>query len=183
MGELSWVIRTAGTVNASPERVQAWWVHPDRREDFRDRIERTGVTKFSQEESTVDGVRIRTTRWKDRKGWTHETRVEATVDLEGKPIPDEDGSFPLSQKATIRAPLGYRISFTCSGRLEFKQLDAETTEVVMFHNHKAVGGTRFNRQNMRKSNQEGEPRDFQGLIDRCHEALQSPPKPESNLPA
>ena len=174
MRELWWSIRTVGTVSASPESVAAWWTHPDRKGALRERIQRTPVKGFSQTESSVDGIGVRTTRWKDRRGWVHETRVETPRASDGKPLRNDDGSFPLSQHGTIRAPLGYKVIFTCSGTIEFNELGAGSTEVVVNHNHKAVGGTKFNRQNIRKSNEESEPRDFQEWIDRCRTDL-SPP--------
>lgn len=169
--ELSWSIRTVGTVSASHERVRTWWTHPVRQGDLRERIQRTPVEGFSQSESTVDGVRIRTTRWKDRRGWVHETRVETPQDADGKPLRNDDGSFPLSQNGSIRAPLGYKVLFTCTGTIEFNEQGAESTEVVVSHNHKAAGGTKFNRQHIRRSNEESEPRHFQEWIDRCRADL------------
>jgi len=179
MGELTWTIRTVGSVEASPEQVMTWWWHPDRRADFRDRIQPTAVDEITQTESTEGGVRLRSTRWKDRKGWVHETQVETPVDADGKPLRREDGSFPVSQKATLTAPLGYKVGFTCTGLIQFKERDAGTTEVTVVHNHKAVGGTWFNRRHMRRINEASEPRDFQEWIDRCRTALDPPEEQES----
>jgi hypothetical protein len=171
VGELMWSITTVGTVSASPERVRVWWMHPDRKDDLRDRIQRTGVHGFSQTISTVEGVGVRVTKWRDRRRWVHETRVETPLDPDGKPHLNDDGSFPLSQKAILTAPLGYKMTFTCTGKLEFNELDTGSTEVIVIHNHKAVGGTWFNRRNLRRSDEEREPRDFQELIDRCRAEL------------
>lgn len=177
--ELTWSIRTVATVSASPERVQSWWTHPDRKGDLRDRIQRNPVKGFSQTESAADGVGIRITRWKDQRGWVHETRVETPRDSHGRPLRNDDGSLPVSQHGTFRAPLGYKVIFTCTGRIEFNERGAGSTEVVIIHHHKAVGGTKFNRQHIRKSNEEREPQDFQEWIDRCRAEL-SPPVPQDS---
>jgi hypothetical protein len=71
------------------------------------------------------------------------------------------------------------VIFTCTGTIEFNELGAGSTEVVVIHNHKAVGGTKFNRQNIRKSNEESEPRDFQEWIDHCRADLSPPVAQES----
>ena len=149
-------------------------MHPDRKDDLRQRIQPTAVGEIVQTETTIEGVRVRRTKWKDRRGWVHETHVEAPVDAEGTPQPREDGSYPLTQQATFKAPLGYKITFSCTGQLDFERLDDGTTEVIMIHNHKVAGGTRFNRRHIQMSNEESEPRDFQDWIDRCRAACNPP---------
>lgn len=158
-------------VGAEPEQVADWWFHSDRRTDYQERIQRTGVAAFSQTESIEEGVGVRTTRWKDKRGWIHESRVETRRDTDGRPLPSPDGSYPLTQHATLTAPLHYKVIFTCTGRIEFKEHHGRSTEIIVTHNHTASGGTRFNRRNIRNSNQGSEPRDFQDLIDRCRVAL------------
>lgn len=171
VGQLTWSIRTAGTVSASPERVMTWWMHPDRMQDLQDQIERTGIDGFSQTESTEDGIRVRAARWRDRRGWLHESRFEAPLDSDGRLRPSEDGSFPLYERSTLRAPHGYEIDFTCVGRIEFNRQDTNSTEIIVIHNHRVVGGTWFNRRRIMRSDLESEPRDFQDWVERCQAGL------------
>lgn len=155
-------------------------MHPDRKDDLRQRIQPTAVGEVVQTERTTEGVRVRSTKWKDRRGWVHETHVEAPVDAEGTPQPGKDGSYTLSQHATFKAPLGYKLSFFCAGRLDFKRVDGGTTEVTMIHNHRVAGGTRFNRRHIQMSNKESEPRDFQDWIERCRASF-NPPSSEQHV--
>jgi hypothetical protein len=189
VGELSWSIKTVGFVNANPDRVLAWWWHPDRRTEFRAAMERSGVVGFSDTVSTEDGVRVGVTKYKDRKGWVHESRTERRLGPDGMPMASEDGSFPLRRTLTYVSPLRYKLTLTCNGQAEFNPKDDDTTEITFVHHHTVVGGTRPNRENIQRSDQEREARGFQELIDRCQADLSgsvasdsappSPPEPGS----
>ena len=124
---------------------------------------------FSQTESTVDGLRVRATTWTDRSGWRHESRVETRLDQNGTPIRNEDGSIPIGQSTILRAPLGFKMTFTCVGQIAFNR-QGDSTEVILSHDHKVVGGTRFNRRHLQRSDEERQPEDFRNWIDRCQDA-------------
>ena len=64
------------------------------------------------------------------------------------------------------------MTFTCTVQLEFKQQDTGSTEVIAIHNHNAVGGTWFNRRDIRRTDQTSEHGAFTELIDRCQAALE-----------
>jgi hypothetical protein len=178
VGELEWSLKAVGSVKAGRERVITWWTHHDRKADLRDRIEASrAVAGFSQTESTVDGLRVRVTTWTDRSGWRHESRVETRLDQNGTPIRNEDGSIPVGQSTTLRAPLGYKMIFTCVGQIDFNR-QGDATEVILSHDHKVVGGTRFNRRGLQRSDEKRQLEDFRYWIDHCQDALSNSDSPE-----
>jgi hypothetical protein len=173
MGQLAWSIEVAGIVNASPERVMAWWFNPDRKNDFQDRIERTGATDFSLTESTTDGVRVRAATWKDRRGWVHVHRTELHLDPNGM-APRSDDRFIVSASDTVsfQHPRGKKFGLTCTGRIEFVPKNSGSTEIVTIHSHAAAGGTWFQQRSIRRFDlQNGTRQSDEESISRCRAAV------------
>lgn len=165
-----WSTRNVGTVDASPDRVRAWWTHSDRKEEW-DRLQRIGTIEFSKSEATIDGVFVQTTRFKDGRGWIHEARHEVPVGTDGKNLPSEDGSFPHKKQVIFTGPRGHTVmALTCTGSLQFVE-KAGGTEVIETHDQEVTGGIRPWRQRMRRSHGDGKARIFEDEIDRCQTAL------------
>jgi hypothetical protein len=171
VGELTWSFESVGRVNASRERVIALWFNPERaaqlRFERRNRAERNGVD-VSHEAFTKDGIRVNVTKWKDKKGWGHDTRSEIVVDANGKPLPEEDGSFPLQVVHVYISPLHYKVRFTCLGGINFTAQPDGSTEVRQLHDHRVSGGTKPNREGVRRSHGPPEPDRFQEMLDKMY---------------
>ncbi|MGA2530420.1 MAG: hypothetical protein ABSG36_14840 [Acidimicrobiales bacterium] len=91
---------------------------------------------------------------------------------DGYAIRNEDGSIPTNLVRIFIAPLlRYKMTFTCTGQLEFNQKDPEVTEVVLVHNHRVVGGTWLNRRNLQRLERENTALFDQKLIDQCQAEL------------
>lgn len=151
----------------------AWWFDPDRKNDFRDRIERTGATDFSLTESTTDGVRVRVATWKDRRGWVHHHRTELHLDPHGMP-PRSGDRFIASGSDTVsfQHPRGKKFGFTCTGRIEFVPQTSGSTEIVSIHSHATAGGTWFQQRYIRRSDLQNGTRQFdEESIARCRAAV------------
>jgi hypothetical protein len=172
MLQLAWSLETAATVGASPERVMAWWFSSDRKNDFRDRIERTGAKDFSLTESTQEGVRVRDATWKDRRGWVHHHRTEWHLDPDGK-APRRGDRFiaPGNDAVSFQHPRGRKIVLTCTARIEFVPQTNESTEIVVVHSHNTAGGTWIQQRAIRKSDLKNCTRQFDDAIARCRAAV------------
>jgi hypothetical protein len=120
VGKTTWSMRLTAVVKAEPELVMAWWFHPDRKDDFRHRIERDGATDVSLTESTADGVRVRTATFRDRRGWTHDHQVETRLTAEGMGTRRGDRFIaPTGDVNNLHSPRGQRITLQCAGGIEF----------------------------------------------------------------
>jgi hypothetical protein len=120
VGHPEWSYQTAGMVNASAERVMAWWFHPDRRAEFQDHIEKAGGRDVSVTQSMSDGVRIRIVNFKDRRGWVQRHQVETRLAPDGIPARDGDRFVaPGGDVVSYSPPSGGEITITCIGQVEF----------------------------------------------------------------
>ena len=173
MGQLDWSIETVATVNASPERVMRWWFSPERQNDFRDRIEKTGATDFSLSASSTDGIRVRTSTWKDRRGWVHHHRTEWHLDPDGM-APHRGDRFiaPGSDTVSFEHPRGRKIGFPCTARIEFVPDTNGSTEIAVIHSHETTGGTWIQQRAIRSWDlKKGTTRQFDESIARCRAAM------------
>jgi len=180
MGRFAWSFQSRGKVAASPEAVRAWWLSPDRMDEFKSAVEQLGGLEVSMEDSVNDGVRVRTSRWKDDRGWEHIHRVplhpaqDSFTDVEG------DSSVtvvPFTDSTELSHPTGERMTVTCSGRLEFHFLEAGATEVREIHDHELSGGRRRRRRTFPQSQQQNTEALFEQMIERCRSALEIPDGP------
>jgi hypothetical protein len=173
--QLTWSIESAGIVNASPERVMAWWFGPDRKNEFRDRIERTGAKDFSLTEFITDGVRVRDTTWKDGRSWVHLHHTELHLGPDGM-APRTGDRFIASGSETVsfQHPRGKKFGFTCTARVEFVPQTSGATEIVVVHNHATTGGNWLARRLIRRSDlQKGTRQSDEESIARCREAVRA----------
>jgi hypothetical protein len=169
----TWSIEERATVVASPEEVMGWWLHPDRRDDFRDRTEGRGATNFSVTETITDGLRVRTFSWTDRRGWEHQNQIETSLDSNGM-APRRGDRFVADTHDTIdlRGPKGQATHVDCTGRVEFIPLNSGSTEVRMLHNHSLDGGGNWLRRRMiRDADRQHLARVFRQMIEKCQASI------------
>ena len=151
----------------------SWWFDPARRNDFRDRIEKTGATEFSLMESTTDDVRVRTITWKDRRGWAHQHQSELRLDPSGL-APRSGDRFIASGHETVsfQHPRGTKLGWSCIARIEFVPQAGGSTHVVVIHSHTTAGGSWFQRRLVRKF--DGTRQSDEEHIVQCRAAVESP---------
>jgi hypothetical protein len=172
MDKKVWSLSSSAVVGAEPERVMAWWFHPDRKLELQRRITGGGATDFVFTESTTDGVRVRLFSFTDLRGWGHNHRVETGLFLDGTAARC-GGRFivPVSDVNDMKPPLGRRITLHCVGQLEFVPQGSGSTEVCVEHCHKLSGGNRVMRQVIRRADRGKQDRLFNELIADCKTAL------------
>jgi len=160
-------------VNASPERVMAWWFHPDRRDEFQTSMEKFDffAGDVSMTESTADGLRIRDIHWKDNRGQDHHHHIETVLTSDEMPARNGDRFVaPFSQTHDYRTPEGRKVTLRCSGRTEFIPQATGDTEIIVVHSHILVGGGWIARLSQHKSELTNTDRQFRDRIARCQAA-------------
>jgi hypothetical protein len=149
----------------------AWWYHPDRREDFRKRIEGTGARDFSLTESTTDGMRVRTAQWKDRRGGEQRHYIETRLGPTGMAARSGDRFIaPGRDVVTYQPPWRRSVTVSCNGRIEFIPRSSGETEIRAFHDHTMTGGLWLQHWCFRKCSPKAQERQFVEQIDRCRAA-------------
>ena len=174
MRQFSWSFQNTGRIAASPESVVAWWLHPDRKDEFMRTVESLGGVGVTVEELTVDGARFRVLRWDDDRGWEHIHTVP--IRTNGQKPPDRQGDrfvVPASDSTEIRHPTGEAIVVKCSGHVEFVADGPTGTEVIATHNHALTGGKRRRRRTFPQSQQRDTGAAFDQMVERCRSALGS----------
>ena len=172
MGRTVWSIRLAAVVESPPEFVMAWWFHPDRGDEAQRRITGGDVTDFVLTESTADGVRVRNTSFKDRRGWDHHHRTERHLAPDGSAARSGDRYIvPGSDLNEMRSSRGQRITLQCEARLEFIARTDGATEVCVQHSHTLAGGSWVTRLAIRRSDPAKEEQQFNEMIAECKAAL------------
>jgi hypothetical protein len=169
-----WSFELTATVNAEPERVMAWWFDPDRRGDFRNRLEASGATDISMTESGADGLRARDSHWKDRRGWEHNHHVETKLTPAGTAASDGDRFVaPANDVRSYRSPTGKTREVACSGAIEFVPRAGGDTEINVLHHHTNVVGasTRLVRWVERKLERRNTDQLFRERVSRCEAAV------------
>lgn len=172
VGHSEWTYQTAGIVNASPERIMAWWYHPDRRAEFQDRLETAGHLDVSVTESMSDGVRVWIVCFKDRRGWVQHHQIETHLTPDGTATRDGDRFIaPSGDVVNYDTPDGQTLTTTCTGQIEFIPQASGESEISVVHHHKLVGGSWLRRWSMRRSEPRNSDRVFQESIIRCQAAV------------
>jgi hypothetical protein len=153
----------------------AWWLDPERRQEFQARIEKTGARKLVSEELVEDGIRTRTYTWTDRTGWKHHHVIRAPVVGDG--VPERKGDryvLPVSDVRTYTAPIGLKLTSTCDGRLEFVSLPGVSTQVVAAHNHVLTGRSLRRVKRFAEKEQHNTEVVFADMLERCRLAVGPP---------
>jgi hypothetical protein len=174
MQRFSWSFQNTGRIAASPESVLAWWLHPDRPDEFMGAVETLGGIDPSVEELTIDEARFRVLRWNDDRGWEHIHSVRIRNDEDNSPDCQGDRFVvPMSDSTEIRHSTGEEVVVKCSGQIEFDADGRKCTEVVVTHNHVLTGGRRRRRRTFPQSQQRDTGAAFDLIVDRCRSALES----------
>jgi hypothetical protein len=161
-------------VDASPEAVMVWWFHPDRWEEFRDRLERSGARDVSVSGSKDGDIVVLNTAYRNRLGKSVHQRQERRLTPEGKAFPSGDRFVAESTDILIKeTQSGREITRTCAGRIEFIPQSDGSTQVVSVHRHALTGGTWAERLDNRRGGGALQSRQFAELIDGCRAAVSS----------
>jgi hypothetical protein len=172
VGQLEWTYETTGVVSASPERVMAWWYDPGRSHESLRLMERVVGHKISMTQSTVDDLRIRDLRWKDRQGGDRHHHIETQLSSDGMPLREGDLFVaPGSESFSLQLPSGHEMTRTCEGGMRFLPLPSGATEVSFVHHHILVGGNRLDRWSHSRSERANGHRMFRDLVAQCQNAL------------
>jgi hypothetical protein len=164
----------SGRVDASPKAVMAWWFHPDRREEFRDRLERSGARDVSVSGSRDGDTAVLETAYRNRQGKRVRQRQERRLTPEGLAPPSGDSFVAESTEITIKeTQSGREITRTCVGRLEFIPQSDGSTQVVSVHRHALTGGRWAERLGNRRGDGTVQSRQFAELIDGGRAAVSS----------
>ncbi len=165
-------IRNTGVVNASPQAVMVWWFHPDRRQEFRDRIERSGGRDVSVVASMEGDLTVTTTTFVNKGGHQVRERQERRLTSEGTAPPNGSRFIAESTEVMTReGPGGHEATRTCQGRMEFVPRPDGSTEVISLHKHVVTGGTFGGRLRYRRVDPAVQSRQFAEMIELCRAAL------------
>jgi hypothetical protein len=159
-------------VDASPQAVMAWWFHPDRREEFRDRLERSGARDVSVSGSGHGDIAVMNAVYQNRRGKSVRQRQERRLTPEG--IAPASGDRFVAESTDImvkETQSGREITRTCAGRIEFIPQSDGSTQVVSIHRHVLTGGTWAERLGNRRGDGALQSRQFAELIDGCRAAV------------
>jgi hypothetical protein len=161
-------------VDASPEAVMAWWFHPDRSEEFRDRLERSGARDVSVSESIHGDIAVLNVDYRNRRGKSVHQRKERRLTPEGMAPRNGDRFVAESTDILIKeTQRGREITRTCAGRIEFIPQSDGSTKVVSIHRHVLSGGTWGERLGNQRGDADLQSRQFAELIDGCRAAVSS----------
>lgn len=172
MGRSKWSFRLTEVVHSPPESVMAWWFHPDRKDEVEGRITGGGATYFALDDTSTDGLRVRTISFRDRRGWDHRHRVERQLASDGTPVRSGNRFVvPVRDINEMRSPRGQRITFECVGQMEFVPRPDGATEVHVEHVHTLAGGNWATRRAIRRSDPGKEDRQLKNIVADCKAAL------------
>ena len=178
MWRFTWSFQTTGIIEANPESVLAWWFAPQRMDEYKSDREAIGALDLSIEGSMIEGVEVRTARWKDDRDWEHIHRVPIHNGL-----PERKGDrFVLAStdSTELKHPTGEKMTVKCNGQLEFISLGTRSTEVHIVHNHVLRGGRLRRRWTFPKSQQRTTEVQFKQMMERCRSALEVTSNPSSD---
>jgi hypothetical protein len=164
-------IMDSAVVNADAQAVMAWWFHPDRWDDFRNRLERTGAREVSVTGSMEDDVTVVTISFVNPRGRRVHQRRERRLTSDGT-APRKGDRFVVEtdEVMTKETQSGRGITRTCEGRTEFIPNADGSTEVVSVHRHALAGGTWAERLGNRRGDRTLQGRHFAELIESCRAA-------------
>jgi hypothetical protein len=164
-------ILNSGSVAAAPATVMAWWFHPDRSEDLRDRLNRVGARDVSVDVSQEGDIRVVTTSYVNNRGNKVHSRRERPLTSEGTAPPSGDRFISESiEVLTMETRSGHKLTRTCNGRMAFIPQPDGSTEVVSIHRHALVGGTWAERLGAQKGDGKLQTRQFAEVIESCRAA-------------
>jgi hypothetical protein len=162
------IMSDSGRIDASPEAVMAWWFHPDRREEFRERLERSGARDVSVASSREGDTAVLEVAYRNRRGRSVHQRLERLLTPEGMAFPNGDRFVAESREIlTKESQSGREITRTCGARIEFVPQSDGSTQVVSLHRHSLKGGTWAERLGNRRGDAAVQSRQFAELIDGC----------------
>jgi hypothetical protein len=177
MWRFAWSFHTTGIIEANPESVLAWWFAPERIDEDKSDLEAIGALDLSIEDSTIVGVEVRTTRWRDERDWEHIHHVPIHNRL-----PERKGDrFVLdsSDSTELKHPTGEKMTVKCNAQVVFVSLGTKSTEVSVVHNHLLRGGRLRRRWTFPQSQQGTTEIVFEQMMKRCRSALEVPSDPSS----
>ncbi len=161
-------------VEASPEAIMAWWFHPDRSQEFRDRLERSGASDVSVSDTRYGDIAVLNAAYRNRRGKSVHQRKERRLTPEAMAPLSGDRFVAESTDILVKeTQSGRQITRTCAGRIEFIPQSDGSTQVVSVHQHALTGGTWAERLGNRRGDAALQSRQFAELIDGCRAAMSS----------
>ena len=153
----------------------AWWFHPDRKDDLRERLGLSHVADVDVVASTDDsGARVRVATFRDRRGWDHRHRTQWQLDPDHQTLASNGRlTVPSVEQVTFDPPKGPRMNLQCDGRMDFTALQGGSTEIAVIHNHTLTGGRWIWRRNLRRTEQRDVKGTFRKQIEQCEAALRT----------
>ena len=142
----------------------AWWFHPDRWEEFRDRLERSGARDLFVSGSRDGDTAVLEVAYTNRQGRSVHQRQERHLTPDGMAPPSGDRFIAESTDImTKETQSGREITRTCAGRIEFIPQFDGSTQVVSVHRHALTGGTWAERLGNRRGDGALQSRQFAGI--------------------
>ena len=129
------------------------------------RLERS---RHRSQRRSENGARLRTYRWRDRRGWSYSHRDEVHLDGTGMARPKDDHfEAPGGDVVRYSSPKGKEMTKVCIGSVDFVPLDPGHTKVTAIHKHSLEGGTWPWRIRMENADRGNTAAAFRDWIDRC----------------
>jgi len=171
VGQLSWSIGLAGTVNADAEAVVAWWFHPDRRTEYLDLAKSRGALDLTYTRSREGGVAVGNLRYRTAQGWEFDHRLESNVDGNGLPGYAGDRYVAESRDLETARSGNQHFSVRCVATHELVAVGPQETRITATHSHTMTGGRWLWRWNRRRKDYTTHNRFFSNKVDQCKIAL------------